>query len=85
MTAPLAPTIRPSRPGVTKTVAPADPASAAAKAADDAAVAAQSSAFDLSQAESAELQRELEALDDMMLAQLKDEDAIMKKWIAMID
>ncbi|MHB8147456.1 MAG: hypothetical protein ACYDGM_09410 [Vulcanimicrobiaceae bacterium] len=73
---------RPARPTATK--APAHPGEAAAKAVSDAAVATQSSAFDLSQAESSELQRELEALDEMMMAQLKDEDAILKKWIAMI-
>ena len=82
MTAPLIPA-RPTRPAAAK--APADPGAAGAKAASDAAVAAQSSAFDRSQAESSELQRELEALDEMMMAQLKDEDAILKKWIAMID
>jgi hypothetical protein len=62
---------------------------AAAKAAGDGAssgdaVAAQHQAFDLAQAEAAELQRELAALDAMMMAQLKNEDEILKKWIALI-
>jgi len=83
MTAPLQAPVRSSRP--TAHAAAAGPATAAAKAAADAGVASQSAAFDSSQAESAELQRELEALDEMMLAQLKDQDAILKKWIAMID
>ncbi len=83
MTAPLQAPVRSSRP--TAHAATAGPGTAAAKAAADAGVASQSAAFDSSQAESAELQRELEALDEMMLAQLKDEDAILKKWIAMID
>ncbi len=78
MTAPLQAPVRSSRP--TARAATAGPATAAA----DAGVASQSAAFDNSQAESAELQRELEALDEMMMAQLKDEDAILKKWIAMI-
>ena len=47
-------------------------------------VAAQHQAFDLAQAEAAELQRELAALDAMMMAQLKNEDEILKKWIALI-
>jgi hypothetical protein len=48
------------------------------------AVAAQHGAFDAQTAERAELLRELNALEDLMLAQLKNEDEIMKKWIAMI-
>ena len=83
MTAPLQAPVRSSRPSAH--AAQTGPATAAAKAAADAGVASQGAAFDSSQAESAELQRELEALDEMMMAQLKDEDAILKKWIAMID
>jgi hypothetical protein len=48
------------------------------------AVTAQHQAFDLAQAEAAELQRELAALDAMMMAELKNEDEILKKWIALI-
>ncbi len=81
MTASLQLPVRSIRPSAH---AAAGPATAATKAAADAGVASQSAAFDSSQAESAELQRELEALDEMMMAQLKDEDAILKKWIAMI-
>ena len=47
------------------------------------AVAAQHAAFDEQQAEHAELLRELDALETLMLAQLKNEDEIMKKWIAL--
>ncbi len=47
-------------------------------------VDAQHTAFDESQAEHAELLRELAALEDLMMEQLKNEDEIMKKWIAMI-
>ena len=49
-----------------------------------AAVAAQHAAFDERQAEHAELLRELNALETLLLAQLKNEDEIMKKWIALI-
>ncbi len=82
MTASLQLPVRSIRPSAH--AATAGSATAATKAAADAGVASQSAAFDSSQAESAELQRELEALDEMMMAQLKDEDAILKKWIAMI-
>jgi hypothetical protein len=47
-------------------------------------VAAQHAAFDAQQAEHAEMLRELAALEDLMMAQLKNEDEILKKWIAMI-
>jgi hypothetical protein len=61
---------------VSRSAAPSSPA--------DAAVASQHSAFDSVTAERAELARELAALEDLMLAQLKNEDEIMKKWIAMV-
>ena len=48
------------------------------------AVAAQHAAFDESEAERAELLREMDALESLMLEQLKNEDEIMKKWIALI-
>ena len=70
MTAP----IQPSRPTRTPTShAPQDPLTAARQA-----------AFDADQAERAEFLREMDALEAMMLAQLKNEDEIMKKWIALI-
>lgn len=47
-------------------------------------LAAQHAAFDFQIAESAELLREREALEALMMEQLKNEDEIMKKWIALI-
>ena len=41
-------------------------------------------AFDAEVAEEAELQREREAMEALMMAFIKQEDAIMKKWIEMI-
>ena len=46
--------------------------------------APQAKAFDAQLAEQAELTREEEALQSLMMAQLKFEDSIMKKWIEMI-
>jgi hypothetical protein len=55
---------------------------------DDAAgqeqIAAQHAAFDFQAAERAELLREHEALQALVMEQLKNEDEIMKKWIALI-
>jgi hypothetical protein len=48
------------------------------------AVAAQAAAFDYETAERAELLREHQVLEALMQAQLKNEDEIMKNWIAMI-
>lgn len=56
----------------------------AAESAGNAALAEQQQSFNLATSESAELNRELAALDDLLMAQAKDEDEIMKKWIAMI-
>ena len=47
-------------------------------------LAAQHAAFDFAVAESAELLREHEALQALLMEQLKNEDEIMKKWIALI-
>ena len=47
-------------------------------------VAAQHQAFDYDAAERAEMLREHEALQTMLMAHLKNEDEIMKKWIALI-
>ena len=48
------------------------------------AVAAQQAQFDEDMEERAELEREANVLRDMMLAQLKDDDEALKKYIAMI-
>lgn len=47
-------------------------------------LAIQHAAFDFQAAESAELLREHEALQALLLEQLKNEDEVMKKWIALI-
>lgn len=47
-------------------------------------IAAQHAAFDFQLAESAEMLREHEALAALMMEHLKNEDAILKKWIALI-
>ena len=47
-------------------------------------IAAQHAAFDFDIAERAELLREGEALQALLMEQLKNEDEIMKKWIALI-
>ncbi len=46
-------------------------------------IAAQHAAFDFEIAERAELLREHEALQALLMEQLKNEDEIMKKWIAL--
>lgn len=47
-------------------------------------IAAQHAAFDFDVAERAELLREHEALESLVLEELKNQDEIMKKWIALI-
>ena len=47
-------------------------------------IAAQHVAFDFELAERAELMREHEALQALVMEQLKNEDEITKKWIALI-
>ena len=47
-------------------------------------LAAQHAAFDFEAAERGELLREHEALQALLMEQLKNEDEIMKKWIALI-
>jgi len=86
MTAPLLPQ------RVDRTTSPRTAVAAprGAAAADDltpeqqAQLAAQHAAFDFEAAETAEMLREHEALEALMQEQLKNEDEIMKKWIAMI-
>jgi hypothetical protein len=48
-------------------------------------LASKKAAFDLQTEVDAEAERERAVLEQLVLAQLKDEDDIMKKWIAMID
>ena len=52
--------------------------------AEQAELDAQHQAFDFEVAERAELLREHEALQALLMEQLKNEDEIMKKWIALI-
>ncbi len=47
-------------------------------------IAAQHAAFDFDLAERAEFLREHEALQALLMEQLKNEDEIMKKWISLI-
>jgi hypothetical protein len=47
-------------------------------------VAAQRQAFDFEAAERAEVLREHEVLEALLMAHLKNEDEITKKWIALI-
>jgi hypothetical protein len=61
----------------------ADP-NADANAVQQQAIATQRAAFNYDAAERAELEREREALEEMVQSQLKFEDEIMNKWIAMI-
>jgi hypothetical protein len=48
------------------------------------ALAAQRSSFDEAMEENAEIEREREALEQLLLAQVKYEDSVLAKWIAMI-
>jgi hypothetical protein len=56
----------------------------AATAAQQQTLATQRASFDYEAAERAELEREREVLEEMVQAQLKLEDEIVTKWIAMI-
>lgn len=58
--------------------------SAAPKTPQSEQVAAQQAQFDEDMEERAELMREADALREMMLAQLKDDDEVLKKYIALI-
>ena len=85
MTAPLLPP-RGERTTPVRT-APARPAIGTASdltADQQAQIAAQHAAFDFTLAETAEVLREHEALQALMMEQLKNDDEIMKKWIALI-
>ncbi|HTU81714.1 MAG TPA: hypothetical protein VMF61_06270 [Candidatus Acidoferrales bacterium] len=84
MTAPLFP-VRGDRAAALKAAAaPRSPASDDLTPEQQAQIAAQHQAFDFEIAERAELLREHEALQALVLEQLKNEDEIMKKWIALI-
>jgi hypothetical protein len=76
MTAPLPP--------LRERTTSARPSAVSPAAAQEARIAAQHAAFDVQVAETAELLREHQALEALMQEQLKNEDEIMKKWIAMI-
>jgi hypothetical protein len=87
MIAPVLPT-RSERGTTPRSIAPV--ARGAAQADNDltddqkAQLAAQHAVFDFAIAERAELLREHEALQALLMEQLKNEDEIMKKWIALI-
>ncbi len=81
--APRAPHPR-SRDALTGAAATPAPAPDATSAAEQQTLAATHQQFDLDLDERAELEREREAMESLMLAQLKDEDEVVKKWIAMI-
>ncbi len=51
---------------------------------DDEALVQQHDAFDETAREQAELERETNALRDLAMEQMKNDDAILKKWIEMI-
>jgi hypothetical protein len=87
MNGPLVP-LRQERSGVSRTETTA--ARPASKSADDLApdqqaqIAAQHAAFNFQAAEDAELQREHDLLQALLMEELKNEDEIVKKWIALI-
>jgi len=73
----------PVRPAGPRTPSPAGSASDLG-AQEQEQIAAQHAAFDFQLAEQAELLREHEALQALVMEQIKNEDEIMKKWIALI-
>ena len=75
-----------SRGSTNAVLVPRSPAAAPddVNAEGQAQIAAQHAAFDFELAERAEQLREHEALQALLLEQLKNEDEIMKKWIALI-
>jgi hypothetical protein len=87
MTAPILPVrtdrataIRPST--VAASVATADDGDLTA--AQKALIATQHAAFDYEIAERAEILRESDAMETLVMQELKNEDEFMKKWIALI-
>jgi hypothetical protein len=83
MSGPLLP-IRAERATPVRSAHPAASDSSDVTSEQQAAVAAQHAAFDFQLAETAELLREHEALQSLLMEQLKNDDEIMKKWIALI-
>jgi len=83
MSTPLAPAPRLADAGVETGPAPGPPPDDPA-AAQMRALAVRRAQFDFDLEERAELQREADALRDMMLVQLKAEDGYLHKWIEMI-
>jgi len=86
MTAPLLPRADRNAPSRAPLAAPRSSAATGDDLTADqqAQLAAQHSAFDLQAAETAEMLREHQALEALMQENLKNEDEIMKKWIALI-
>jgi hypothetical protein len=84
------PPLRSERPTAARGTLAAPRGSAAPSADSDltaeqqAQISTQHQAFDYDAAERAEILREHEALQTMLMAFLKNEDEIMKKWIALI-
>lgn len=83
MNAPIAAAARAPRAPQPKAATPPANDDATSQAQED-ALAAQRQAFDLQTEETAELERERQALEQIMLARLKDEDEIVKKFIELI-
>jgi len=82
MTAPV-PVLRAIDAGATADPPPA-PDAADPTAAQSRALALRRARFDFELEERAEMEREANALHDLMMAQLKAEDGYLKKWIEMI-
>ena len=84
------PTLRTERAATSRGTLSASRASADAVAKPDldpgqqAQIAAQRQAFDYDAAERAEILREHEVLEALLMAHLKNEDEITKKWISLI-
>ncbi|HEY1429807.1 MAG TPA: hypothetical protein VGF18_09555 [Candidatus Tumulicola sp.] len=82
--------LRSERSGTAARAIPTAAARPAAKTDDDLTpdqqrqIAAQHAAFDFDAAENAELQREHDVLQALLMEELKNEDEIVKKWIALI-
>ncbi len=85
---PTSPPLRGERIGTPRSVFSATSRGGASSASDldaeqQAQIAAQRQAFDFEAAERAEILREHEAIQALLMEHLKNEDEIMKKWIAL--